>query len=262
MRIITYSECLLVKRHRGVMPVILTCPHGGTQSPPGVKERTEEETPAGCQFSRLRDRETAQITESVAQKIFDLTGLSPYVVIASFHRQFIDANRPVECAFTDSDARPFYDEYHRRITGYVNEIRVQNANHGFLFDIHGNVLIESDPADIYLGTDNGGSLLPGFDRDNLFMQHGFAGLLKSVRREIEGAPAPTIFQYRVSPANATAPENASVDGGFTVRHYGAFINSIQVELADTVRLDDEKRSFVAEDLAFSIINFVRRYAPF
>src|SRR5262245_12559999 len=269
MRIITYAECLLVKRHRGDMPVILTCPHGGTQAPPGVDERIEEETPAGCQFTRDRDLETAEITESVAQKIFDLTGLSPYVVIARYHRRFIDANRPLECAFTDSDARPFYDEYHNRITGYVNEIREQNANHGFLFDIHGKRLIESDPADIYLGTDNGGlgadnggSLLPGFDRENLFMQHGFAGLLMSVRREIEGAPAPTSFQYRVSPANATAPENASVDGGFTVRQYGAFINSIQVELADTVRLDDQKRPLVGEDLAFSIINFVRRYAPF
>ena len=244
------------------MPLILTCPHDGTQSPPGVKERTEEDTPAGCQFTRSRDLETAPITESVAQKILDLTGLSPYVVIANYHRRFIDANRPVECAFTDSDARPFYEEYHSRITGYVNEIRVQNANHGFLFDIHGKRLIPSDPADIYLGTDNGGSLLPGFDRDNLFMRHGFAGLLLSVRREIEGAPPPLAFQYRVSPANATTPENASVDGGFTVRQYGAFINSIQVELADTVRLDEQKRPLVGEDLAFSIINFVRRYAPF
>src|SRR5215470_4271140 len=262
MQIMTYAERLLVKRHRGVRPVILTSPHDGTQSPPGVEERTEEATPAGCQLTKLRDLETAPITQSVAQKILDLTGLSPYVVIASYHRKFIDANRPVECAFTDADARPFYDEYHGRIAGYVDEIRRQNDNHGFLFDIHGKRLIESDPADIYLGTDNGGSLLPGFDRDNLFMQHGFAGLLKSVRREIEGAPAPTAFQYRVSPADATAPENASVDGGFSVRQYGAFINSIQVELADTVRLDDQKRLFLAEDLAFAIINFVRRYAPF
>jgi hypothetical protein len=85
------------------MPVILTSSHGGTQAPPGVEERTEEETPAGCQFTRERDLETAEITESVARKIFD--------------------------------------------------------------------------ADIYLGADSGGSLLPGFDRDNLFMQPGFAGLL-------------------------------------------------------------------------------------
>src|SRR5262249_20041849 len=207
MRIITYTECLLVKRHRGVMPVILTCPHDGTQPPPGVEERTEEDTPAGCQFTRSRDLETAPITQSVAQKILDLTGLSPYVVIAGFHRKFIDANRPVECAFTDSAARPFYDEYHGRISGYVNEIRAQNANHGFLFDIHGKRLIESDPADIYLGTDNGGSLLPGVDPANPFPQHGLARLLQSVRRENEDRPPPPRLQYSVSPANATAAPN-------------------------------------------------------
>jgi hypothetical protein len=200
----------------------------------------------------------------VAQKILDLTGLSPYVVIASFDRKFIDANRsrsPVNCAFTDPDAKPSYDEYHNRIAGFVNEIRGQNGNRGFLFDIHGKVEIPEDPADIYLGTDKGGSLLPGFDRASIFMQHGLQGLLKSVRREMEPPPAP-VFQYRLSPADSKTPENSSVDGGFTVRRYGVFINSIQVEIADTIRNFEQKRLFLIEDLAFAIINFVRRHAPF
>jgi hypothetical protein len=42
-----------------------------------------------------------------------------------------------------------------------------------------------------------------------------------------------------------------VAGEFTVRRYGAFINSIQIEIADTIRDDDQKRSFVIEDLAFA-----------
>ena len=262
MQIVTYEENRLVKRHRGTMPVILTSPHDGTQSPPGVQERKEEDTPPNCQFNPKRDLQTAFITQSVAQKIFDLTGLSPYVVVANFHRKFIDANRPrcpVNCAFTDPDAQPFYDEYHSRIAGYVNQIRQQNGNRGFLFDIHGKVEIPEDPADIYLGTDNGGSLLPGFDRASIFFQHGLAGLLKSVRRET-GTVA--VFQYRLSPANATAPENSSVDGGFSIRRYGAVINSIQIEIADTIRDFEEKRLFLIEDLAFAIINFVRRHAGF
>jgi hypothetical protein len=262
MQIVTYAECQLVKRHRGSMPVILTCPHDGDQSPPGVDVRTDEATPPGCLFSRSRDRETALITQSVAQKILDLTGLSPYVVIARFSRRFIDANRSLNCAFTDPDAQPFYDEYHGRITGYIDEIRRQNANRGFLFDIHGNRLIESDPADIYLGTDNGGSLLPGFDRASIFMQHGLQGLLKSVRREGGGTPPLPVFQYRVSPADAGTRETSSVDGGFTVRHYGAFINSIQLEIAGTIREVDRNRLILIEDLAFAIINFVRRHATF
>ena len=50
--------------------------------------------------------------------------------------------------------------------------------------------------------------------------------------------------------------------GFTVRRYGVFINSIQVEIADTIRDFEQKRLFFIEDLAFAIINFVRRHAPF
>ncbi|MGH8548339.1 MAG: hypothetical protein ACRERU_07025, partial [Methylococcales bacterium] len=67
---------------------------------------------------------------------------------------------------------------------------------------------------------------------------------------------------RLSPANAESQENPSVDGGFTVQRYGVFINSIQIEIADTIRRFDEKRLFLIEDLASSIINFVRRHAPF
>lgn len=268
MQTVTYEgdPLLQVERHRGTMPVILTCPHDGTEQPDDVSERKEE---AGCgPLIKKSDLETAFITKSVAQKILDLTGLSPYVVVASFDRKFIDANRPKNCAFTDPKAEPFYDEYHNRIAGFVDEIRLQNANRGFLFDIHGKKEIPEDPADFYLGTDNGGSLLPEFDRVNIFLQHGLQGLLKSVRRETGPAPAP-IFQYRLSPAEAGAPENSSVDGGFTVQRYGVFINSIQIEIADTIRRceddDDDckqKRLFLIEDLAFAIINFVRRHAPF
>ena len=264
MQIVTYEEDHLVKRHRGTMPVILTCPHDGDQSPPGVRARTKEATPDECQFTIKSDLQTAFITQSVAEKILKLTGLSPYVVMASFDRKFIDANRarsPVNCAFTDPAAKPFYDEYHNRIAGFVNEIREQNDNRGFLLDIHGKVEIREDPADIYLGTDDGGSLLPGFDRASIFLQHGLQGLLKSVRRETGPAPAP-VFQYRLSPADAKAPENSSVDGGFTVQRYGVFINSIQVEIADTIRNFEQKRLFLIEDLGFAIINFVRRHAPF
>jgi len=36
----------------------------------------------------------------------------------------------------------------------VNEIRAETAGLGLLFDIHGTRVIDDDPADLYLGTDN------------------------------------------------------------------------------------------------------------
>jgi hypothetical protein len=259
MQIVTYSERRLVKRHRGTMPVILTCPHDGSEAPADVEERRSDRTAADCRFTTGRDAETAGITEAVAQKILNLTGLSPYVVIARFDRRFIDANRRATCAFTDPNAQLFYDEYHNRISGYVNQILSQNENRGFLFDVHGTNVIEDDPADIYLATGNGSTLLPHFDRRDLFMQHGLHGLLKWARHQ---SAVGAIFQYRVSPEDEVATETGEVNGGFTVRNYGTSINSIQIELADTIRGSEEKRRFIVEDLAFAIINFVRRYAMF
>ena len=53
-----------------------------------------------------------------------------------------------------------------------------------------------------------------------------------------------------------------LNGGFTVRNYSPALNCIQIEIADTVRGDEEKRDFLIEALAFAIVNFVRRYAHF
>lgn len=263
MQIVRYAEQHLVKRHRGTMPVILTAPHGGSEQPAEVLEpRQSDQTPAGCDFETERDNETALITESVAQKILELTGLSPYVVIANFHRKFIDANRSEPCAFTDLAARPFYDEYHNRIAEYISQIRSQNQSRGFLFDIHGTVEIGGDPADIYLGTKNGSTLPFGFDRRNIFMQHGLHGLLKAASHQTGAGGGGSVLSYRVSPGNETAIETTQVSGGFTVSTYGALINSIQIEIASTIRDVAETRGVFIEDVAFAIINFVRRYAPF
>jgi hypothetical protein len=260
MLIVTYSETRLVKRHRGTMPIILTCPHDGTETPPDVDERTEANNPPGCNaFKTGRDVNAADITERVAQRILETTGLSPYVVIARYRRRFIDANREKACAFVDADAEPFYDEYHDRIREYVRQLLAQNDGRGFLFDIHGTGVIASDPADIYLGTANGGTLSLGFSRDRLFARHGLHGLLSAVRRtQLVGGT----FSYTVSPADASATETGVVNGGFTVRSQNDQMNCVQIEVASPIREDDTKRGFLIEDLAFAIPNFVRRYAPF
>ncbi len=262
MQIVTYDERLLVQQHRGTLPVILTAPHGGSARPEQVSVRKEAETPGGCDFQASRDNETASMTEAVAQQILDLTGLSPYVVIAQFHRKYIDANRSEACAFTDPDARPFYLEYHARVAEAVTEVLRQNQGRGFLFDLHGTQVIAGDPADLYLGTANGASLPPGFDRRSLFLQHGLHGLFRAARHPTGAGGQGPIFSYRVSPADDSVPETSAVSGGFTIRQYGATINCIQVEVANTVRDDPDLRGFFVADLASAIVNFVRRYAPF
>ena len=108
------------------------------------------------------------------------------------------------------------------------------------------------------------TLRADFDRANIFMQHGLHGLLKWARHRTILNPAnliPAVFQYRVSPVDAAATEIARLNGGFTVRNNSS-LNCIQIEIANTIRDDAQKRNFLIEDLAFALINFVRRYAPF
>src|SRR4029434_6717284 len=97
-------------------PVILTCPHNGDAgAPAGVPPRTGQGLPRGCHFSTRPDLETRAITMGVAQRMLDITGEAPYVVIARFKRAFIDANRPRDCAYEVAAAQPLYDAYHDTI---------------------------------------------------------------------------------------------------------------------------------------------------
>jgi len=249
MRNITYTERLLVSRHQGAMPLVLTCPHGGDEQPPGVaNKRTGAGLPSDCRFETNTDRFTRTITRGVAQVLFDVFGEAPNVVIANFDRDYIDANRSRPCAFEDRDARQFYEEYHNTIRNFVDEIRTDNGGMGLLIDIHGTALIGGDPADVYLGTLNGEAISSLLRRDPLAMsrKRSLPGLLREAG-------------YVVS---AKVPE--TIRGDFTLETYGSFnadgVDAIQIEIESTLRTDTSKRDVFIDDLAYAINSLVARYA--
>jgi len=248
MRNLDFSERLLVSRYQGALPVVLTAPHGGDKQPPGVpKERSEKNAPADCRFEKNTDRFTRTITRGVAQALFDVFGEAPYVVMADFDRAFIDANRTPECAFEDCDAKQFYDEYHKRIRDFVDEIRIDNGGLGLLFDIHGTTKIASDPADVYLGTLNGEAISTLLSHDPHAM---------SRKRSLPGSL--TEAGYVVSPK---VPE--TLRGDFTLEAYGSSnangIDAIQIEIETDLRTVEIKRDAFIDDLAFAISTLVARY---
>jgi N-formylglutamate amidohydrolase len=250
---ITYEEANLVSRHRGTLPVILSCPHGGAEQPAGVPERSGS-VPGCPPFSRSRDLNTIEITTRVAQRLLDVFGEAPYVAIAGFHRKYIDANRPAACAYEVSAARQYYDEYHSALRNFVDEIRAETGGVGLLFDIHGTLVIEEDPADLYLGTDNRKTVarLLQFDPQALWR-----------RRSLRGFLGPEAAGYVISPKRPDIPETREVDGGHTVRTYGSStpdgVDAIQLEIASTIRNDNDKRAAFIENLTYAIGNFATRY---
>lgn len=233
-----------IYHRRGSIPIVLTCPHGGTEKPPNISKRKNADNCTGGDKLALKgDEHTAQITKSLARKILDSTNLSPYVVIANYHRRYIDYNRPPRCAFSEPAASIFYDEYHNRVASYVTQILNKNGNRGFLFDIHGTV---RKSADVYVGTQKGKTLVSGLNGVDLFAEHGLCKMLTK--------------KCKVIPANDITENLGSLNGGFTVRHYSSKmkINCIQIEISKTIRKSTRFRS----DLADTLINFVRHYISF
>jgi N-formylglutamate amidohydrolase len=250
---IKYAVSNLVARHPGTLPVLITCPHGGEVTPADVLARDGRSTPAGCDFETNKDLNTREITVGVAQRMLDIFGQAPHVVIAEFHRRCIDANRSRRCAFEVPAAGKYYDEYHNTLRAFVDEIRAENGGLGLLFDIHGTLGIPADPAAVYLGTDNGQTVarLLAADPNALWRPC-------SLRRFLEAAG------HVVSPQQRDVPETPAVSGGFTVRTYGSSnadgLDAMQVEIDDALRNNPDERNALIEVLAFAIGNLVTRYA--
>lgn len=250
---VPYTTARLVSRHRGTLPVLISCPHGGSEQPDGVSERDGSATPAGCDFEKKSDLNTRDIALGVAQRLVDLFGEAPYVVIADYHRKYIDANRSPQCAYESAAAQPFYDEYHATLRGFVDDIRADNAGLGLLFDIHGTAGIPGDAADVFLGTDNGHSVarLLAADPQALFRRRSLRGFLEAAGRI-------------VAPHAPGEAEPATLAGGFTTRTYGSAhadgIDAMQLEIINPLRTDPALRAPLVEELAFAFGRLAALYA--
>jgi N-formylglutamate amidohydrolase len=250
MQQIEYSQTRLVSRHHGTLPVLLTCPHDGDQVPTGVPPRTE--SPPGCPPPELdRDLCTRAITTGIAQRLLELTGETPSVVIADYDRDYIDANRSAECAFEHaaqpSDAEKFYDEYHNTIREFVDDIRAENGGLGLLFDIHGTGGIKDTPAALYLGTVNGSTVkrLVRADPQAMLRRRSLRGFLEAAGYTVV-AEAPQLI------------------GGYTVRTYGSHnpngLDAIQIEIVLPLRKEPPQREALVEHLAQAIARLVVLWA--
>jgi N-formylglutamate amidohydrolase len=227
MWMIAYRSARHIGRHRGTLPVVLACPHDGGAALP-VPERTGGGLPPRCHFTKSRDFQATAITTGVAQRLLDLRGEAPYVVFAEFHRKYVDVNRSADCAYEATAARPYYEEYHRTLRGFVGEVRAEGGGRGVLLDIHGTACIASDPADLYLATTAGRSVA---------RLHGLRGMLAAAG-------------YVVS------PDPPTLGGHHTLMTYGEGIDAIQIEIVAALRASTSKRGVLIDDLAGAIASLV------
>jgi N-formylglutamate amidohydrolase len=250
-----YESVLLVDRLRGTLPVLLACGHDGAKQPEGVRARSREAVPASCAFNPSRDLRVAGLARAVAEQLRAQAGEAPYVVIAEFHRKYIDANRTAACAFEPGPAQACYDEYHATLRRFVEEIRAENDGIGLLLDLHGSQRREDAPADIYVGTENGltiSALRQDTSDYALYRRRGLVGLLQAAG-------------YAVLPSAPGEREHPALTGGHTVETYGSHrangIDAIQLEIVAELRTDEPGRAGLATDLANALSSLLPRWLP-
>ena len=238
----------LVHARTGELPVILTTPHGGTQAVPGCEERTA----VGSRFVTGPDHNTDRLARGIADELKRLTGKTPYLVIARFHRKYIDANRSAGEAYGSPECAAEYEAYHAAIRRFVDDMRTKYPN-AMLFDIHGQVALR-------------GSILRGTR---------YGSTVKALLARA-GAPAVTgpdsvfgrfaAMGYAILPANDAAPtdrvEAKNYSGGHTVEIYGSNradgIDAMQLEFGRDLR-EGAALDKTAKDTAQAIAVFYERF---
>ena len=238
----------LILTEAGELPVILTAPHGGAEDVPDCAART----PAGKRFVNRPDQRTDLLARGIADELKQLTGKAPYLVMARFHRKFIDANRRADEAYGAPGCAAVYDAYHAAIRRYITEIRSKYPQ-AMLFDIHGQA---AHPDSILRGTHHGTAVARLLARagataitgpDSVFGRFAASG-------------------YRIVPLNDTVPtdrvEARGYTGGYTVALYGSNhddgIDAMQLEFGLELRARDVIAQ-TARDTAQAIAAFYTRY---
>ena len=242
------SPVTLVTIESGELPLILTAPHGGGEPIAEVPKRTGD----GIRlFRTLSDSGTNQLTLQLAAAIEQQLGKRPFIVVAQFHRKFLDANRPADLAYESPNAEATYRQYHAAIEQARQQI-VERWGHGLLIDIHGQ---GANPQAIFRGTQNG---LTTTHLTNRFGQKSLIGP-ESLFGELAAQGIQVIPEI-----GSEEKEDPRYDGGFTVITYGSgrggTIDAIQLELGRSFRLKTETKP-TAKRLADAIIAYSAKYLP-
>ncbi|MDA7865965.1 N-formylglutamate amidohydrolase [bacterium] len=244
----TKKELPLITVGEGDLPIILSAPHGGRQRIPGVAPRSGEEI---RRFVTRTDLGTDELAEKLADEIEKNTGKRPYVVIAKFHRKYVDANRPPALAYESPKAKLTYDAYHAALANARSGVE-KRFGRGLVIDIHGQATLQDT---IIRGTQNGKTvkhLIRKFGKESHQGKTSLFGRLQENGFEIN----PVI--------DSITPEHPKFTGGYITRTYGSMnggtVDAIQLELGRNLRRP-ENTTKNAQRISKAIVAFAKDYLP-
>ena len=231
----------------GMLPIILSAPHGGRQSIPGVPVRRGVGV---TQFATGRDNNTDELAETIAVRLAKRLNAKPFLIVARVERKYLDANRPSESAYESREAKPYYDGYHNALRDAHDRVS-REWGRGLLLDIHGQ---GAHAEAIYRGTGNGKTVV------SLTQRFGMEAITgpKSIFSQLE------LKGYKVLPSTKESHKEQRYVGGYIVQTYGSHrrrgVDAIQLEIGTNLRARSNLER-TATDLAEAIAVFAQEYLP-
>ncbi|EQC35123.1 hypothetical protein, variant [Saprolegnia diclina VS20] len=275
----------LVEFRRGNVPIVLSIPHGGGTSAATalgrwqlsqLTQRTPSKTSAK-RFTVFADTRTVHVGADASKALDGLTdGAQPYMVIAKFHRKFVDVNRAHnEDAYVDDTpwTQHMYATYHSTLLHALQEIWLRFPMFDpLLLDIHGQRAatcprlgisnLESKQL-LYIGTHNG---LTIHSMD--VMQRYFLGHLHGALQEQAWLGIYPLAERDKDGGYAWGLERKEFLGGYIVRTYGhgaTGANAVQLEFGASMRGADvdlhpdeskAQRQRTSEALAVAMASYI------
>lgn len=238
----------LVYVQRGDLPIILSAPHGGRE----IVDHAAQRIGVGVKmFNPVPDLSTDRLTYQLADAIEKKSGKRPYVIVARFHRKYVDANRRQSRAYESERAKSAYETFHQSIAQSCAEV-VERWGRGVLLDVHGQ---STHRQAIVRGTSDGKTT------SHLVNRFGMQALIG--RQSLIGHFASNDLPV-LPEVDSAEPEPSQYDGGFIVNAYGSrnggTIDAIQLEVGMDLRRYDA-RPETAEKMADGILSFASDFLP-
>ena len=245
----------------GNLPLIITAPHGGTDSASALPNRTYGTTST--------DSNTSELSRAIRTACFNRFGRWPHVIICRVPRTKIDCNREiVEGAQGVAATEAIWNEYHNLIR-MAKESVTSSYGRGLLIDIHGhghtlqrlevgyNLSTATLNRNSFYSSDKNSSCVRELaNRTRVSFEELIRGSYSlGTLLDARGYPSVPSLALPNPGKDISGADNDYFSGGYTVETYGTMspntgtINAIQIECNYTgVRDSSTNRAAFAADL--------------
>ena len=231
----------------GTMPLILEVPHDGTESYPGVAERTN---PKGFPaFRKGRDTNTAELARRMQAFFQEKTGKKPYVVIMKLARKYIDVNREEERGVENEKVAQVYRHYYVKLHEAKNDA-IQRFGKGLMLNIHNSTTWQHD---VYFGSGGMKAVKPLIQRAGFNAYGGEFSIQQALADKGYEIPG-----YKNIPQEQGPTGN--VNRALTWVDKDSKLDAIEIEINSKKHMETpENLEKFAQDFSEAVLKFVQRY---